>query len=335
MQLQRLPLNDVRGHILPHNIVNDDGRRLVRKGVCLTDAHVARLRAHGLTEIEVVVLAATDVREDDAAAQIVEHLLTPELSVRWSIGGRANLLTTTTGLFSVDVGRLHLLNTSPGITLATLPQFSVVSPTRGQDQVATLKIIPYAIPEDILTAACARLKEDAPLLRIQPLPEQQIALLIVGNPAVHEQLQSQFESPIRQRLERLGSTLAAVVAVPQDAHAVAAAAQRLLEAHDMLIVAGQTSVMDEDDLVLRGLRMAGADVSVHGAPVEPGNLLALAYVATAQNGTEVRHKPIMCAPGCARSMAHNVVDMVLPRLLGGAYLTQDDVAELGLGGLLR
>jgi molybdopterin biosynthesis enzyme len=83
--------------------------------------------------------------------------------------------------------------------------------------------------------------------------------------------------------------------------------------------------MDADDTALRGLREVGAQVVVHGAPVEPGNLLALAYFP---------HTPVLCAPGCARGLGYNIVDMILPRLLLGDHLERTDIAALGLGGLL-
>jgi len=42
----------------------------------------------------------------------------------------------------------------------------------------------------------------------------------------------------------------------------------------------------------------------------------------------------MCAPGCARGLKRNVVDLVLPRLLLGDRLERRDIAALGLGGFL-
>jgi len=83
--------------------------------------------------------------------------------------------------------------------------------------------------------------------------------------------------------------------------------------------------MDEDDTTLRALRQAGAEMTLSGAPVEPGNLLALAYFP----GTAV-----MCLPGCAKGLKRNVVDLVLPRLLLGDRLKRRDIAALGLGGFL-
>jgi molybdenum cofactor cytidylyltransferase len=119
--------------------------------------------------------------------------------------------------------------------------------------------------------------------------------------------------------------LVLVEGVPQDEDTICQAAARLVEAVDLLIVVGQTSVMDEEDVTLRALRRAGAEATLSGAPVEPGNLLALAYFPG---------MPVMCAPGCARGLKRNVVDLVLPRLLLGDRLDRNDIAALGLGGFL-
>jgi molybdopterin biosynthesis enzyme len=331
MKIARLPLNETSGHLLVHNIVDATGRRIIRKGVQLTTTHLARLRELGYEELDVAVLAADDVAEDTAAAQLAHALQTPELVVKPGVGGRTNIYSGVRGVFYVDVPRLAALNSLPGVTLATLPQYAVVHPRedplrRGKDdQVATLKIIPYAIPSAVLHEAI-QLASGAPILTVRPLPERRVALLVTGDKAAQPLLRAQFEPAVRQRLERLGSTLDTVVTVIHEQAAIAAAAQLLLAGHDMLIVAGQTSIMDEYDVVLAGLQRAGAAVILHGAPVDPGNLLALAAMG---------EKPILCAPGCARSMATNVVDLILPRMLAGEVLNREEMARLALGGLLH
>jgi len=63
-----------------------------------------------------------------------------------------------------------------------------------------------------------------------------------------------------------------------------------------------------------------------GAPVDPGNLLMVAYIGDV---------PVVGAPGCARSKKINIVDWILPRLLAGDRLTRKDIVALGHGGLLE
>jgi molybdopterin biosynthesis enzyme len=115
--------------------------------------------------------------------------------------------------------------------------------------------------------------------------------------------------------------------VPEDEQEISEALQwALASGARMILIAGETSIMDVDDITPQAITAVGGRIIHHGAPVEPGNLLLLAYYADI---------PIVGAPGCARSKSHNVVDMILPRLAAGEQLTQRDLIELGHGGLLH
>jgi hypothetical protein len=325
MQVKRLPLGEAAGHLLLHNVVDADGRRLLRKGRRLDEDALRTLADLGWDAVEVAALAPEDVWEDDAAHTLAAALETPELSFSAGVGGRVNVQSVVHGLLYVDEARLFALNQIPGITLGTLAQHTIVKPERGENRIATLKIIPYAIPQASLDRAIDLAGHSPPLLNVRPLSPQRLILLITGDEAAHVRLRRQFEPPTQERLLRLNSELSRVHCVAQDEATLAHAVAELLPQADGLILAGQTSIMDMDDLPLRALRRAGATVTVHGAPVDPGNLLALAYA---------QGKPILCAPGCARSPARNVMDLILPRLLVGERLTQADVARMGLGGVL-
>ncbi len=354
MKIQRLPLAAAEGHVLLHNIIRGDGppaggvqrggargagRRVLRKGVRLTAAHLDQLRALGVESVEVALPTANpadpDVWEDEAARQISEALHAEHVGAKKGVGGRVNFFADAPSVFFADAERLLALNRLPGVTLATAPQHAVFPPglfaaaastSPRARQVATLKIIPYAIPQSVLDQAVALVSQPAPLWLLRPLFARRAALLVVGDPAGHARLRAQFEPPTRDRLRALGSELVHLAYAAQDEAAVAGATARLSSDYDFLIIVGQTSIMDVDDLIPRALRRAGAAVTVNGAPVDPGNLLVVAF---AGNGT-----PVLCAPGCARSPARNVVDSVLPRLLVGERLSDEEVAALGLGGLL-
>jgi molybdenum cofactor cytidylyltransferase len=60
-------------------------------------------------------------------------------------------------------------------------------------------------------------------------------------------------------------------------------------------------------------------------PVDPGNLLLVGRIGP---------KPVIGAPGCARSPKENGFDWVLQRLLAGIPVTRADITKLGVGGLL-
>jgi molybdopterin biosynthesis enzyme len=117
--------------------------------------------------------------------------------------------------------------------------------------------------------------------------------------------------------------------VPPDEPAIAAAIAELRPNAGLIIVAGETSIMDRDDVTPQGIRLAGGRIEHYGAPVEPGNLLLLAYL-----GTAGQTLPVLGAPGCVRSRDVNIVDLLLPRLLAGEYIAKHDIVALGHGGLL-
>ncbi|HLO29282.1 MAG TPA: hypothetical protein VK249_09115, partial [Anaerolineales bacterium] len=94
----------------------------------------------------------------------------------------------------------------------------------------------------------------------------------------------------------------------------------------LILLAGETAIMDAHDIVPRAVMRAGGHVESVGAPVDPGNLLMLAYLDDV---------PVVGTPGCARSRKTNIIDWILPRLLVGDRLTRRDIIALGHGGLLQ
>ena len=136
---------------------------------------------------------------------------------------------------------------------------------------------------------------------------------------------------VKERIEALGSKVQAVeyVSLEDEAGeaALGEALRRVVEAGAALVLlAGETAIVDRHDIAPRALERAGGEVVCFGAPVDPGNLLLLG---------RLRGVAVVGAPGCARSPRENVVDAVLPRLLAGDVLTRADIVALGHGGLLE
>ncbi len=322
MQLETRPIASAAGTILLHNAAGEDGRRVVRKGTRLTGEHLAQLAEAGRDTVDVAVLEPGDVHEDEAALALAEAMQTEHLSYTRAHGGRVNLRAAVDGLLEVDAGRLLAINTLPGFAVATRRQHTVVGPNQETDNVATLKIVPYAVARRDLERALEMAVARPGVVEVRPFePGRRVAMLFVAEPAAQDRTRDEYLPPTQARLERLGAEIVAAEAVDQDEAAIAQAAARLAADADLLIVAGQTSVIHDEDTTLRALRRAGAKTALSGAPVEPGNLLALAYFPRTL---------AMCAKGRKR----NVVDLVLPRLLLGDRLAREDVAALGLGGFL-
>ncbi len=330
MKFEAVPVERAAGLILGHNVAGDDGRRMLRKGRELSASDLEKLAALGRRSVWVARLEDGDVEENAAAERIAGAAAGVDpasggLLLSRPSTGRVNLYARALGLLRVDRERLKRLNASDGVTLATLPAHAVAG---GGKMVATLKIIPYALSEPEVRRA-----EEAAtgLLHLTALPPRSAGLILSGSPTARERIVRGFRNALGPRLAALGATLSEVNFVSLDDDAgeerLAATIARQLDAGaELLILAGETAIMDRHDVAPRAVERAGGEVECFGAPVDPGNLLLLAYRGAV---------PIVGAPGCARSAKRNIVDLVLPRLLAGDRLSRDDVAELGHGGLLE
>ena len=327
MEFVAVPLEDAEGHLLGHNIAGETGRRRFRKGRALTREDIDGLRALGRRSVYVAIFAPDDIAEDQAALRIAERLQRAKIRLSRPSTGRVNFYAEAPGLLRVDGSRLLALNQLDGITLATLPADTPIQPGR---MVATLKIIPYALPGGTVQDA-ERLAGEADILSLTPFREKRVGLVLSGSPAARGRITAGFESALIPRLTALQGRLTSQDFIPlenPDDEALLAETirRRCDEGLDLLILAGETAIMDRFDITPRAIERAGGQVECFGAPVDPGNLLLLAYRG------EI---PILGAPGCARSPKSNIVDWVLPRLLAGDRLSAGQIAAFGLGGLLE
>jgi molybdopterin biosynthesis enzyme len=327
MKFEPVPLSEARGKILGHNIAGANGQRLLRKGKPLTDEDLENLRALGRTSVYVAQMETGDVDENTAARRIAEAVCGPGLFMPAGSSGRANLLSGEAGLFRVDVGRLAQINACDGLTLATLRTHS---PVHARQIVATVKIIPYAMPESVLGQAESIANGSRHILHVDALPSRSVGMILSGSASIQQRLVSDF-APLSDRIEKLGSTVARTdfVALDEEEDEEALAGmlgQQLAAGIRLILLAGETAIMDAHDILPRAVERAGGHVESVGAPVDPGNLLMLAYL---------NDVPVVGAPGCARSKKVNIVDWILPRLLAGDRLTRRDIIELGHGGLLQ
>ncbi|HEX9838555.1 MAG TPA: molybdopterin-binding protein [Anaerolineales bacterium] len=327
MKFEPVPLSEARGKILGHNIAAANGQRLLRKGKPLSDEDLENLRALGRTSVYVAQMEEDDVDENTAARRVAEAVRGTGLHIPGVSSGRANLLANEAGLFRVDVERLAQLNGCDGLTLATLRTHS---PVHARQIVATVKIIPYAMPESVLSEAEAIATGSRHILRVDALPTRSVGMILSGSASIQQRLVSDF-APLRGRIEKLGSSVTRTDFVALDDESDEAALANMLKQQlesgiGMILLAGETAIMDAHDILPRAVQRAGGHVESVGAPVDPGNLLMLAYL---------NDVPVVGAPGCARSKKINIVDWILPRLLAGDRLTRRDIIELGHGGLLQ
>ena len=134
-----------------------------------------------------------------------------------------------------------------------------------------------------------------------------------------------FEN-IMERLDRIGTGASVVISSVEENGAVARSLQHLLgSGPTAVLIASTTAPAGPDDVIGRAMVRAGCHIERFLAPVEPGSLFLLGYKEDV---------PIVSAPGCFRSAKPNVVDLMLPPMLGRYRVSGWEVGCLGHGGLL-
>jgi molybdopterin biosynthesis enzyme len=326
MQLMEVPIAEAVGHVLCHNLADAQGRKAFHKGHSVELDDVARLAALGFTTVRVAVFAADDIHEDLAAMRLAQAIMGTHLTCQASKGGRVNVRASASGPLRVNIEALRAINEIDGLTVATLPDQRLV---HRDEMVATIKVIPFAVPDTALRRA-EHIGAAHSVLQVSPLQLRRVGVILVSSPAARRRVAAGLYPAIEARVQALHADVFDVLYVNIESEAIAIALRAQQDAQaELIIIAGETSIIDIDDVTPQGIRAAGGRVEHYGAPVEPGNLLLLAYLEH-----ETRALPILGAPGCVRSRDINIVDLLLPRLMAGDMVRRADIVALGHGGLL-
>jgi molybdenum cofactor cytidylyltransferase len=298
------------------------GSLVLKKGTLIGAAEVAALEAAGIKDIVVARLEPGDVSEDVAAAEIARKVTGEGVHIDRAFTGRANLFAQSAGVLVVDRDAVNRLNrVDEAITFATLPAYK---PVVAGEMIATVKIIPFAVSKQASNAALAGV--EGPLIRVAPYRVRKVGVVSTILPGLSPKV---IEKTLKVTTERLAPAGAAIIAerrVPHERAALARAMDEVLKAGaELAIVFGASAIADRRDVIPSALEAIGGHVDHFGMPVDPGNLLMIG---------DADGRPVLGAPGCARSPKENGFDWVLMRLLAGLPVEREDITGLGVGGLL-
>jgi molybdenum cofactor cytidylyltransferase len=322
MKFGEVRVRDAEGAILAHSLRL--GAAALKKGRVLSAGDVALLAEAGLESVVAARLDPGDLREDAAADRVAAAVVGPNVAAAPAFTGRANLFAEAKGLLVFDRDRLDRLNlVDEAVTLGTLPPFAVVEP---RQMVATVKIIPFAVPERAVAAAAESAAADGPLLRVAAFRPRRVALIQTRLPGLKETILDKTRTITGARLAALGSALSSE---ERCVHTVAELAPRIAAAiaagAELVLVHGASVIVDRRDVIPAAIEAAGGEIAHFGMPVDPGNMLLLGRVG---------ERPVLGLPGCARSPKENGFDWVLQRLIADLPVGRAEIMRMGAGGLL-
>ncbi len=219
MKFLRIRPREAVGDVIAHNIFDAVGRRIATKGQLLTAENISKLSELDRAFVYVARLEADDAGENEAALRVAAAVLGAGVFSPHAATGRANLKAATAGLLRVKIEAIEALNEiDDGITLMTLPNHSLVA---SEQLVATVKIIPFAVPRksvDTIERFCAK---HMPVISVAALRAQRTGLIVTAHQGVtlphpahpslvisqHEALALAFKPALGARLQQAGSSI--------------------------------------------------------------------------------------------------------------------------------
>ena len=316
MIFSEVAIDAATGGILAHS--RTVGRQRWAKGRILTTADVAAALTAGIATLTIARPGPGDVGEDAAATALGAALTGAGAAALAPTHGRVNIAASVAGICAIDPAMVAAVNAiTEALTLAVVRHGSRVAPG---DIIATIKVIPYAVPSIALDAAIAA----ATPVGVDAFRPFTATLLQTQVADGSVKLLAKTRQVTQARVEALGGRLTEVAVCDHDI-ATLTAALAAIPGDALLLIAGASATVDRGDVVPMAIVAAGGRVDRLGMPVDPGNLLLLAALGG---------RPVIGLPGCARSPKRNGFDLVLEALAAGVPVTSASIAAMGEGGLL-
>ncbi len=318
-----VPLHEAEGAILAHS--HRLNGRTLKKGRILTARDIDDLRQASHESVICARIEPDDMLEDDAANLLAGAVCGANLSRAVAFTGRCNLFAETDGIVLYDPNRLDGFNqVDEAVTLGVVPPYQHVG--KGQ-MVATLKIIPFALPATVTRIAAAIAQSGGSLIRVAPFGPRAAGLVQSRLAGTKESVLDSTRTVTEARLEAIGSSLVHEVRCEHETARVSRGISQLRErGADLVLVSGASAVVDRRDVVPAAIEEAGGRILHFGMPVDPGNLMLIAAIDDV---------PVIGMPGCARSPRLNGFDWVLQRIAAGLDVRANDIMGMGAGGLLK
>ncbi|HVQ78252.1 MAG TPA: molybdopterin-binding protein [Candidatus Binatia bacterium] len=308
------------GRIACHDVRDAAGKIVLRKGQGIDDALARAALGAPWDTIHVLELEPGDLHEEAAGGRLSQAAAGEGVDVKGYTGGQWTLASVRRGLLRVHDAALLETNRAAGISVFTLYD---LQPVEAGETVAKAKVTPLAIGEATVKRVEAAAWGAGGLVAVQPFSPRVLGALT--RETLEPRQRQRFDTALREKIDWFGSRLLPVRYSGGDASAVAAELRALLgEGAQLLIVAG-ASALDPLDPVFLGVGLLGGHMERHGVPAHPGSLLFLAHVEGV---------PVIGMPTCGMFSQATTFDLVLPRLLAGEEIGNDELAALGHGGLL-
>lgn len=319
---------DAEGQVLCHDItqiipgvVKD---AVFRKGHIVTKEDIPVLLSVGKEHLYVWEKKEGVLHEDEAAAILRDICINEYMTAGEPKEGKIEISADCGGLLKINTERLNAVNGLGEMMIATVHGNF---PVKKGDKIAAARIIPLVIEAEKMERA-KETAGGAPLLSILPLNAYKTGIVTTGSEVFKGRIEDAFGPAIRAKLKEYDVEVLGQKIVDDKQEDIVAAIREFLEnGAEMILCTGGMSV-DPDDRTPGAIKALGADVISYGAPVLPGAMFLLAYYRF-----DGKCVPVLGLPGCVMYAKRTIFDLVLPRILAGEILNNEDLSMYGEGGL--
>ncbi|NTV90362.1 MAG: trehalose-binding protein [Clostridiales bacterium] len=328
--LRKTPVENAIGKHLLHDITRVIPQK--EKGVAFSRGHL--IRTEDVLEMKKIGKFNLYTQEDNLHMEGFRHEEEAALAFaskmagsgvvfsEKAVEGKADLIAAADGLLVIDENRLKRFNMNKGVICAAKYPYTLV---KKGDTLAGTRIIPlYISGEDFVRASAAL--DQGPIFKVAELRKAKVGILVTGTEVFEGLVEEKYSAIMTDKVEKLGCKVVSVKLSPDSPDTIAEGIKALIsEGADLVICTSGMSV-DPDDVTVEGIIKAGAQNVRYGLPVLPGSMLLIGDIGNVQ---------VIGAPACGLFKEHFSIDLVLPRMLAGLEVTDEDLAALGSGGMLK
>ena len=323
--MRKIAVEEAVGRSICHDITGifPDGKKCVmfKRDYVISSEDIPRLQDIGKNHVFVWEPDADEVHEDDAALAAAQAACGPGITFDEKPSeGKILIYAQQRGLFRINRNALRMINSVGDYTIACRPDLTDVLENT---KLGGIRIVPLVTKRANVEAVVKTAKDNYPVFTVIPYRKLKSSVIITGSEVYYGRIQDKFEPIMRSKLAKFDSEILEVIKCPDDLDTILKAISDIMaKGADLILLTGGMSV-DPDDLTPTAIRSSGAWVVTQGVPMQPGNMLTIAYLG----GTA-----LIGVPGASMNSPVTSLDVFLPRVFAGIEITPGDIPGLGEGG---
>lgn len=327
--MKKLRVEDAVGQTLCHDMtaILENGFKGVRfrRGHVIAAEDIPVLLDMGKNHVFVWEPEADEVHEDDAALEVGRALCGENVTLTGPQEGKITVSAACAGLFRLDREGLRAVNRVPDYTAATIRGDI---PVQAGTRLCGERIVPLVTKRKNVEAALSAARAHAPVLSVLPFRPLRTGVVITGSEIYTGRIRDGFEPVLTPKLRSYGAEILGFVKCPDELESILAAAESFRDrGAELLLFTGGMSV-DPDDLTPTAIRRLGGRFITQGVPMQPGNMLTIAYAEDARGRTA-----LVGVPGASLHAPVTALEVFLPRIFAGVEITAEEISGYGEGGL--